>query len=295
MTSAAAVLALCRFGQDAAATLLWGAAAYLGALVPVGLAAAVAWRLRHLAAAAVAVAALAVAVKLPAEVAGIGDGWRDAVDIGVVRSVLVDTSVGRAWMAEAAAVLLLVAAAFTPVRWRVLAIAASSGLVLASLALEGHATLYEGWLGALDRANDVIHVLSGGAWLGSLAPVLLILAASSGDADRGEVATALRGFSRAGHAAVALVLLSGILSTALVLKRWPLDLASPYEALLDVKIVCVVAMTALALVNRYVLVPRMARAPDGAARALHRGTLAEVPLGLAALALVAVFGFLDPG
>lgn len=292
MTSAAAVLALCRFGQDAAATLLWGAAAYLCAFVPPGLAAVVASRLRPLAAAAVAVAVLAVAAKLPAEVAGIGDGWRDAVDTGMVCSVLLETSVGRAWMAEAAGVLLLAAAAASPARWRTAAVAASSGLVLASLALEGHATLHEGRLGALDRANDVLHVLSGGAWVGSLAPVLVILAASPGDA--GEVATALRRFSRAGHAAVALVLLSGILSTALVLGRWPLDLASPYEALLDGKIACVVAMTALALVNRYVLVPRMGRAPDGAVRALRLGTLAEVPLGLAAIALVAVFGLLDP-
>ena len=295
MMSAAAVLALCRFGQDAAATLLWGAAAYLWAFVPSGLANEVASRLRHLAAAAAATAVLAVAVKLPAAVARIGDGWRDAADTGIVRSVLIETNVGRAWTASAVGVALLVAAAACPTRWRTAAVAASSGLLLSSLALEGHAVLYEGWLGALDRANDVLHVLSGGAWLGALAPVLVILAASPSDGDQREVAMALRAFSRAGHAAVALVLLSGLLSTALVLRRWPLDLASPYEALLDFKIVCVVAMTALAVLNRYVLVPRMTRPPGAVARALRLCTLAEVPLGLAAIALVAVFGLLDPG
>ena len=295
MTSTAAVLALCRFGEDAAGSLLWGASAYIWALVPAGLGAAVTARLRPWAAAAVAVAVLAVAVKLPAEVAGIGDGWPDALHPATVRSVLFDTSVGRGWAAQAGCALLLAAAVALPPGRRTAAVALASGLLLACLCLEGHAAMDEGWRGVLDRANDVLHVLSGGAWLGSLVPVLTILALPADDERSGEVATALRGFSRAGHAAVALVLLSGVLGTALILGRWPVDLASPYEALLDLKIACVLAMTGLALVNRYVVVPRRVRDPARAGLALRLGTSAEVALGFAALALVATFGLLDPG
>lgn len=295
MISTTAALALCRFGEDAAATMLWGASAYLWGFVPEGLASIVAVRLRGWAAAAVVITVLAVAAKLPVEVASIGDGWPDALDPATVRDVLFDTDVGQAWAVQATCALLLAAAAAVPDRWRTGTVAAASGLSLAALSLEGHATMHEGWLGIANRVDDVVHVLSGGAWLGSLAPVLVILALSRRGQQPDEVMTALRGFSRAGHIAVALVLLSGVASTALILGHWPVNVASPYHALLDLKIACVLAMTGLAVVNRYVVVPRMARNPAGAVRALRLGTLAEVPLGLATLALVAVFGLLDPG
>ncbi len=295
MTSPAAFLVLCRFGQDAAATLLWGGAAYLWALVPTGLSSSVTVRLSPWASAAIAVAVITVAAKLPFEVAGIGNGWPDALDPAMVRSVLLETSVGQAWMAQAACALMLGTAVALPSRRRVGAVASGSGLLLASLCLEGHAVMHEGWLGVLTRANDALHVLSGSVWVGSLVPVLVILAGSRDGRMSHAAAAALRGFSRAGHAAVALVLLSGILSTVLVLERWPIDLASPYQVLLDIKIACVLAMTVLAIVNRYVVVPRLTRDPAGVGRALRLGTLAEIPLGFAAIALVAVFGLMDPG
>ena len=294
MTTVAAVLAFCRFGQDAATSLLWGSSAFLWACVPVGLGAAVARRLRPWAAAAAAVAAVSTLARLPAEVAAIGEGWRDALAPGMVWTVLTDTGVGRAWAVQAVAALLLALSPLLPVRARLPAGALASGLMLAALSLTGHAAMHEGWLGALSRANDVVHVLSGGAWLGALVPVLFVLGPLGSGERRTEAALALRRFSSVGHAAVALVLLSGVASTVLVLGRWPVDLSQPYEALLDVKVVCVLAMTGLAIVNRYVIVPRMRRGHE-AIHALRLGTLAEVPLGLATIALVAVFGLLDPG
>ena len=55
----------------------------------------------------------------------------------------------------------------------------------------------------------------------------------------------------------------------------------------------VAVMVALALANRYIVVPRMAGDPAAIA-ALRRATLAEIALGFAAIALVAAFGTLDP-
>ena len=293
MTSVAVVLALCRFGQDAAALVLWGASAYLAWLVPRDIAAEVVARIGRWGAVAVIVVVVAVAAKLPAEVASIGDGWPDAFDPAMIVSVLKETSVGQAWTAQALATSLLTLVCAAPPRMRLGATALASGLVLSSLALGGHAVMHEGLLGVVHRANDVLHVLSAGAWFGALLPVLVILKFLGQSEWQAEAATSLRSFSRAGHVAVALVLFSGVVNAALVLGRWPTDLSSPYQALLDAKVLSVAAMVGLALVNRYLFVPRLSRQPE-AATALRRATLAEMPLGLAAIALVAVFGMLDP-
>ncbi|WP_237479926.1 copper homeostasis membrane protein CopD [Lichenibacterium dinghuense] len=298
MTSAAVdvtgVSALCRFAEDAAALLLWGAWATLAWLVPSRLAAAVGLSLRRATTAAIALALLAVAAKLPATAATIGDGWRDAADPGFVASVLADTGPGRAWAAQAAAAALLLAAAFAPRRLRAGATALAAALLLLGLTLTGHAAMHAGALGLFHRAVAAVHVLAAGAWLGALVPVLAILRALDRPNDRAEAVLALRRFSRAGHVAVALVVLSGVAQAALVLGRWPLDLGSPYEGPLDLKTLAVAGMAALALLNRYALVPRLGRDRASASAMLRRATLAEIPLGLVAVAAVAVFGLQDP-
>ncbi len=52
-------------------------------------------------------------------------------------------------------------------------------------------------------------------------------------------------------------------------------------------------MTALALVNRYVLAPRLGRSA-GARAALAAGAVAETALAALAVALVSAFATLDP-
>jgi putative copper resistance protein D len=52
-------------------------------------------------------------------------------------------------------------------------------------------------------------------------------------------------------------------------------------------------MIALALFNRYVLSPRLA-SDCAARRVLRRSCVAEVALGAAVVALVSLFGLLDP-
>lgn len=108
--------------------------------------------------------------------------------------------------------------------------------------------------------------------------VLVILPRLGRAKERADALVALRRFSRAGHLAVALSVLTGVASTAPVLGRWPVDLDSPYEDLLDTKAMAV--MTGLAIVNRYIFVPRL----PPTLPALCPATLVEVLLGL-----------LDPG
>ena len=97
-----------------------------------------------------------------------------------------------------------------------------------------------------------------------------------------------------GGLAVAATLVTGVVNTWLVLGAWPLDFASPYQALLALKIALVMAMVGIALYNRYVSTPRLAGTPERAARALVRGTIAEIVLGTGIIALVSAFATFDP-
>jgi putative copper resistance protein D len=111
---------------------------------------------------------------------------------------------------------------------------------------------------------------------------------------RAEAAAALRRFSGLGQFAVALVVASGVVNTVLTLGVWPVDFSSPYQTLLTAKIGIVAAMIAIALFNRYVLTPRIKSEPRAALRALAFASLAEIALGVIALALVSVFALLAP-
>ena len=288
-------LALCRASRDTAALLLWGGAIFIAVLAPAALRPGLAacWQpFRRGAASGLAIALLAM---LPVQAAALGDGWADALSPGVLRGLLLETGIGTAWMAQAAAAgLLLLGLLWVPPRGREPWVAATVALVLAAIPLTGHASMREGMAGALQRGCDVLHLWAGGFWLGALVPLLPTLRALNVAGTHRAAAVALRRFSELGHAAVALVLLTGVANTALVLGRIPDDWTSPYQRLLLIKIGLVAAMTGLALANRYLLVPRLAAGRTEASRRLRDATLAEIGLGLGAVALVAVFGLLEP-
>lgn len=286
-------LIVCRFLHDMAAMLVWGGAAYLAVLVPRRLASEVARHLAQPGLVAIAVAVATTAAALPIEAALLGDGWRDALRPEGLSGFLLETAAGTAWMVQAALALLLLAMLTLQGRDRRKGIAIVSAALLASIALTGHAVMHDGRLGMVQRLNDALHVLSAGAWLGALVPLVTILRALSLPALAADAATALRRFSVAGHIAVALAILTGAANTLFIVGHPPTDWSSPYQALLAAKIAVVGVMVALALANRYTLMPRM----DGeavAVTALRRGTIFEIALGVAAIALVAVFGTLDP-
>ncbi|MFK0166728.1 copper homeostasis membrane protein CopD [Rhizobium sp. NPDC090279] len=287
-------LQLCRFLHDASLMLLWGACAYLALFVPKALADSV-WRMsaRPFFIAAV-IAALTALAALPIMTANIGNGWSDALDAGMVHDVLFETTVGVAWQAQAFAAMVMVGAFLLPEGKRRYGLALGAGLGLASLSLTGHASMLEGWMRQAHRANDILHVLTGGGWLGALLPLIPILRLLGRPECRAEARIALRRFSNAGHVAVALVILSGIVNTLLILKRLPTDWSSPYQMLLAIKIALVAIMAVLAIVNRYVFVPWIGRKPERALLALRLGSIAEIVIGIVVIGLVAVFGMLEP-
>lgn len=284
-------LALVRLCFDAAAIAAYGVSGFIACIAPKRLGQAIAASSNFLIVAASSFAVLSTLAWLPIEAAMIGDSWQSAVDRSTL-SALCDTAIGKAWLVRLALSLLLM----TALPWRSASIVRLplSGLLLASLALTGHANMDEGTRGVLHILNDALHLLAGGAWLGSLLALPGCLARLRDPAFCTEAKTALRRFSSAGHLAVALVIATGIVNTVLVLGRWPTDFTSTYQMLLATKIAFVAAMTGLALMNRYIFVPRMLTQPDRAIIQIRNGTYAELALGAGVLALVAFLGILDP-
>lgn len=286
-------LILCRLLHYGAAIMLFGIAMFESTLAPNGLRAALASRLRPVFAGASMVALFTTAAWLLLLSGQMAGDWADVWTPSTWYAVLADTEFGQVWRYRIAIAVLLCGLLFVrrPVFWR--AETVLSALFLASLGLIGHAAMLEGVEGWLNRASQIVHLLAGGFWLGSLAPLLLCLGRLSDAALRDDAGAALRRFSGCGHFAVAIVVATGILNTRLVLDRWPVHFSSPYQALLAAKISLVACMICLALTNRYILVPRL-KAGNGALTSLRWSTVAEIVLGIGVVALVSVFGTLPP-
>jgi copper resistance protein D len=289
-----AALVVCRCVHFAAAMALFGAGAYLCALTPAGLARELTAPVRRFVAAAIIVAALSALVWLGLEAASMGEGWTDAVNPGVLASILADTAFGEVWRWRLGllALFLIVLAMRRHDRWSV--VAPASAVLLASLGLAGHAIMQAGAVGALHRLNDALHLLVAGAWLGGLLPFILCVDRFGDPVLGSEALLAARRFSGWGHLVVALVLATGAVNVALTLRAAPIPFASPYQTLLAAKLAIVAAMIATALFNRYVIVPRLTNDESRATAALRVNAIAEAALGLIVVALVSIFGLLAP-
>lgn len=285
---------ICRFLHDSTLLLLWGSASFLAFLTPVDLARQTWKRLGFAPLLAGVVTAVTTAMTLPLEAAAIGSGWQDGIDPTTLHAVLLESSVGTAWQAQSVAAILLLLAFRAGPRRQLVLVAAASALAIASLTLNGHASYHQGWLSAAHRGNDIVHMLSGGAWIGALVPLILLLRQIEEGVQNTGAIVALRRFSTAGHIAVALVLASGIVNTSLILGQLPTDWSSPYQRLLAVKIVAVRVMIGVAVINRYRFVPAMAVDAPAAIRAIRLGSILEIITGLVVIGLVSVFGMLDP-
>ena len=270
--------------------LLFGASAFISVLAPPPLGTVLEKAFRRVHAGTAWVLTLTAVCWLLLETGAIGDGWPDVVDATTISAVLVGTEFGRAWLLHLALLVALLAG----VTWRPALTCALSALVLASLGLIGHAAMHAGPPGWLHRANLAAHLLSGGFWIGGLVPLLAAMRFTGDAAFRSAAILALRRFSTVGHGAVAVVLATGVVNTMLILGTWPVDWSSPYQILLAAKIGLVIVMVALAIVNRYVFVPRIPGSGPRAIRALEWSSLAEIALGFVVVGLVSAFGLFEP-
>jgi putative copper resistance protein D len=172
--------------------------------------------------------------------------------------------------------------------------------MLASLAWAGHGAATPGAPGNLHMAGDVMHLLAAGFWLGTLPPLVLLLAATrrAADARWVEVARiATRRFSRLAVASVIVLLAGGLINTWFLAGSIPALVGTDYGRLLLGKIALFIAMLMFASVNLLRLTPRLAGAvavPRTVAQ-LQRNALLEVGFGVGVLAIVGVLGRLPPG
>lgn len=229
------------------------------------------------------------------------------VDADTVSMVLSGTSIGAAWLARVAALLLAaVAAALVPRRPRAaLATIAFGGVVaLGSLAWTGHGAASEGPAGWVHLLADIAHLLAAGVWIGALFAFALLLfrRASVMTAERLVLShRALSGFSVVGTGAVAVLVVTGAISTWVLVgpDRLAALPTTTYGLLLLVKLALFAGMLGLAAANRFRLTPALNRGFDlsdhlAALRALRLSLLAETASAAAILALVAWLGLLEP-
>jgi putative copper resistance protein D len=230
-----------------------------------------------------------------------------ALDGEVLREIIVESTIGTAWIVRMVAMVMAVLSASAldrhPSAAR-FALLTATALAIATLVWTGHAGATEGWTGTVHRLSDVIHMLAASVWIGGIAtfawmlfrplPALsgLHLAATHGALDR---------FSQVGTFAVGLIVVTGIINCLAVVgfphfTQLPLTV---YGQLLLIKLLLFIAMLALAALNRWRLTPALSVAirdnnPESAVIGLRRSLLAEGSAALAILALVAWLGTLDP-
>ena len=228
------------------------------------------------------------------EAGQMGNGWSDVRDPSTWLEVL-GTAYGRVWrwqlgLSVAAA---LCALAGTERPWRRPALLWLAAAMLACMAFVGHAASHTGERAVLAGIVQLAHLYAGAYWLGGL-PILWLTLEGLHDGRRADVVRTHMRYSTFGHVAVAVVIASGAINIGLVLGTWPWHWASLYQRLLSLKMMLVALMAMAAIVNRYVLVPRMRRESAAGFIWFGRLALAEIVLGLLVLALVSWFATLEP-
>ena len=286
-----AAFALCRLAHILALMLAFGGAAYLVICAPETLRPALAPVMRPLLQFAGVIGLVTAALWLAFETASMTGNASDAFDATALQAVLYDTEFGRMWIPHLALAGAFVVAAFwASSEWT--APVLLSGMTLAGLALVDHAAMQNGIIGLAHRTNDAAHLIAAGVWIGGLVPFVLCLSLYVRNRGRRESIAGMMRFSFYGHFAVAALVATGIVNIALT-GGLPWPPTSPYRALLDVKIGIVALMIGLALVNRYALAPRLSASTESIA-AMRAITIINLGLGALVVALVSVFGMLDP-
>lgn len=219
-----------------------------------------------------------------------GNGWQDVWQPDIW-SALADTQFGRVWLWQIIVSLLaLGTAVIQPQHQSRLLLLCGVQVVL--LAGVGHAATHDGLTGIMQRTTHATHLLCASAWFGGLLPLIFCMTLTRRRWQKPAVFAMMR-FSRYGHLAVAGVLVTGMLNV-LMIKGTELEWHSAWATALLFKSALVALMVAIAIVNRYVLVPRLSLKSSQARQSLIFMTWTEVVLGVVVLASVSLFATWEP-
>ena len=228
---------------------------------------------------------------LALEASDMSDAANATDALAAIPAVLIGTSFGHDLLAQALAVLaaLLLMAAW-PQRWP-LATTGLAGLAITLQAGHSHAFAMEHGPNLLIYAEG-LHLLAGGAWLGGLLPLLVLIR----DAPPKLAVEALKRFS---HLATFCVV--AIAGTA-CFQGWVLGgglaglIGTAYGWVLLLKAALFAALLGLAALNRFRLTPALGReSGEPARRTLMRTIAAETTLGLMVMLAAGVLSGLEPG
>ena len=234
--------------------------------------------------------ALSALLMLMAQGGLMGNGWPDVWQPAIWQAVA-GTQFGGVWVWQILLAFVALAVVWLKPRrpGRLLLVLFCAQLLL--LAGVGHAAMNDGWLGIVQRTNHALHLFCVASWFGGLLPFIYCLRLAHGRWRQAAICTMMR-FSRYGHLAVVGAIASGVVNALLI--QGGLISASPRGRMLLFKCALVAAMVAIALVNRYVLVPRMSAGGTRAEQLIVRTTQIEIALGALALFAVSLFATWEP-
>jgi copper resistance protein D len=264
------------------------------------------WRGRLLLVSAI-VAVLSGLLWLILSAANMSGSLSDLADGEVLWTVVHDTQFGLVWSARLLlAVVLICVIATRPVPARAFdwIVAIPAAVLLASLAGTGHAQIEDGWRGVVHVTSDAAHLVAAGAWLGGLVPLAFILAHHAANEGAGgiDVIPVLNAFSGMGYFAVATLIGSGAINSLFLVGSLSSLVHTPYGWMLLVKLVLFAGMLALAIANRFWLVPSMqagvetsqSNAAISSFRSLRNHVVGEQLLGALVLLIVSILGTMQP-
>ena len=223
-----------------------------------------------------------------ADMASAGSAWQAAV---AVPAVLTGTMFGHLIALQIAA--LLAAAVALGRRDHPARQYAALGFASAALLLQaGHshaASMYSG--PSVLLASQILHLLGAGAWLGGLAPLLLVVGMGPPKAG----AMAARWFSPLGKLAIVALTASSLFQGWVMVASIAGLVGTAYGWLVLGKLALFGVLFAFAVLNRYRFAPALLRGdPVAARRVLIRSIAVQTGFGLAIIAAAAVLSSLAP-
>ncbi|MGK3116107.1 copper homeostasis membrane protein CopD [Candidatus Pantoea formicae] len=276
-----------------AVLLLAGSAFYTALLASRRYRPVLAQRLHRILATTALLSLISALLMLATQTGLMSGDWRNVSDVETWQAVL-STRFGAIWRWELAFALVSMLALLLRGILRQQILLVSGLLQLIALAGVGHAAMRDGLPGLLQQSNHALHLIAAAFWTGGLYPLLILMREARQIAFRTDAIRCMMRFSRYGHLAVALALLTGVINSWLIAGSplsWP---ATLWSAMLVMKVMLVMMMVGIALINRYYLVPRFRIAGSQALQNFIRLTQLELLLAVVVVGLVSVFATLSP-
>lgn len=162
---------------------------------------------------------------------------------------------------------------------------------VAAQAWAGHAVAVLGPEGDLLLISQAVHMLAAGAWLGALLPLYWLLGVAGNCA---ATATAARRFSALGLTCVGALLVTAAIGVWQLIGGLPALLGTAYGQAALIKLALLIAMLALAAINRFHFSPVLATNAD-AVHGCRRSIALETALGLTVVIVAAQLASMPPG